>query len=155
MRCCLTILQFNVFGLGEWKCQMHTHTHFISLTVCMNYRHTWIHHQSSFSDRIYWISVFSPNPFSHTEVLLVGYILHWTLLNCYWSISAWIWTESKYPVKKVKHSILCLLNRVLSLSVITLYSMLNFISGNFTDVSIMLRYTSEKIAPKLLPTICL
>ena len=33
-------------------------------------------HQSSFSDRIYWISVFSPNPFSHTEVLLVGYILH-------------------------------------------------------------------------------
>ena len=49
-----------------------------------------IAHQSSFSDWIYWISVFSPNPFSHTEVLLVGYILHWTLLNCYWSISEWI-----------------------------------------------------------------
>ena len=64
-----------------------------------------IKHQSSFSDRIYWISVFSPNPFSHTEVLLVGYILHWTLLNCYWSISEWIWTESTYPVKIIKHSI--------------------------------------------------
>ena len=62
-------------------------------------------HQSSFSNRIYWICVFSLNPFSHTEVLLVGYILHLTFLNCYWSISEWIQTKSKCEVYEIKLSI--------------------------------------------------
>ena len=34
------------------------------------------------------------NGLRHSEALLVGYILHWTLLNCYWSISEWIRSKS-------------------------------------------------------------
>ena len=58
--------------------------------------------KSSFSDRICWISFIRPNPFSHTEVLLVGYILHWTLLNCSWSISEWIRSKSTYLFYQIK-----------------------------------------------------
>ena len=61
-------------------------------------------HQSSFSDRICWMSAFRPNPFSQTEVLLVGYILHWTLLNCSWSISEWIRSKSTYLFYQIKLS---------------------------------------------------
>ena len=50
-------------------------------------------------------SVLDPSPFSHTEMLLVGYILHCTLLNCHWSANELIRTKSICEVYKIKHSI--------------------------------------------------
>ena len=59
------------------------------------------------------------------------------VLNCYWSISEWIRTESTYPVKKIKHSSWCGVKYKLQCHLTTKYYWTQASSDDMVKISLL------------------